>query len=204
MFPSERFGDRRFQREHDACACRKIVTDCTHQQSDTGWLSTRIQNEAAGIRRSAGNGRQTIGIRIGVLLLRRLEMFASAAVTASLLCALWLAFPSRAAASDMTGAWATDAAACDRIFVKRGDRISFRSGSHRHGKGFILEENGIRGRVATCRIKWREGQPLELAAICTGNVFDTAHFTLRVIDGQTFGRVVAGNTKLEIYQRCWP
>jgi len=131
-------------------------------------------------------------------------MFASAAVTGSLLCTLGLVCPAQAQTSDMMGAWATDPLACDKIFVKRGDRISFRSGSHRHGKGFILEDNGIRGRVANCKIKWREGQPLELAAMCTGTVIDTARFTLRVIDGQTFGRVVAGNTKLEIYQRCWP
>lgn len=118
---------------------------------------------------------------------------------------LWWAFcpvfPALAQTSDMTGAWTTDVSVCDQIFTKRSGKISFRTGAHRHGKGFILEERRIRGRVATCKIDWRPDRT-QLAATCTGNVIDTAHFTLKVLDGPRFGLVVSDRTNLQIYQRC--
>jgi hypothetical protein len=123
---------------------------------------------------------------------------------ASLLPALWLAAATPVEAADMTGAWATDVAACDKMFARNGSSIRFRSGAHRYGNGFILENDRIRGRIATCKIKWRDGQATELTATCSGSVIDTAQFTLKVIDNQQLGRVISGRPEPEIFRRCWP
>jgi len=121
---------------------------------------------------------------------------------------LWLTLAAQpqaqAQAADMTGAWAKDVAACENIFARNGSSIRFRSGAHRYGTAFIIENDRIRGRIANCKVKWRQGPAPELAATCTGNVFDTAHFTLKVIDDQQLGRVVSGKTEPEIFRRCWP
>lgn len=135
--------------------------------------------------------------------LRGFATLANGALAGSLLCALCLASAAPARAVDMTGAWATDVSACDKMFARTGSKISFRSGSHRYGTGFILDNDRLRGRIATCKIKWREGET-ELSAACSGAVLDTAHFTLKVLDGQKFSRVVPGKAEPEIYQRCWP
>ena len=120
-----------------------------------------------------------------------------------LLSAFWLAAPAHAQTSDMTGAWATKISACDKIFAKRNGKISFRSGADRHGKGFILDRDRIRGRVATCKIEWYDGAPAKLIAMCSGLVMDTARFTLTVLDAQRLGWTPPGRAEPEIYQRCW-
>jgi len=44
-----------------------------------------------------------------------------------------------------TGAWATDAAVCTKLFVKSGNRVSFaRDASFVGGHGFIIEEGELR------------------------------------------------------------
>lgn len=48
-----------------------------------------------------------------------------------------LAFPAHAL--DMTGAWATDAAACAKLFVKKGKNFAFRSELEVPGGGFIVD-----------------------------------------------------------------
>jgi len=126
------------------------------------------------------------------------------AAAASLLWTLSIAAAAAAPATDLTGAWTTNAAACDKMFARHGNSIRFRSGAHRFGDGFILENDRIRGRIATCRIKWRQGQGAELTATCSGNVIDTARFTLKVIDDQQLGRVVSGKPEPEIFRRCSP
>jgi hypothetical protein len=57
-------------------------------------------------------------------------------------------------------------------------------------QGFVLESAS--SRIATCRIKWRQGQDAELTATCSGHVVDTAHFTLKVTDDRQLGRMVSG------------
>jgi hypothetical protein len=121
-----------------------------------------------------------------------------------MLCALWLALAAPAQAADMNGAWAIDVTACDNIFARNGDRIRFRSGAHRYGNAFILENDRIRGRIATCKIKGRQSQDGEFTAACSGNVIDTANFTLKVIDNQQLSRAVSGRSAPEIFHRCWP
>ncbi len=119
-----------------------------------------------------------------------------------LLACAWLTIGPDAQATDMNGAWARSADACAKVFVRRGDRISFARDAHRYGVAFILENDRIRGRVATCRVAWRKDDPKQFDAKCAANVFDTANFTLRVIDDNTISRVRPGAPEPETFVRC--
>jgi hypothetical protein len=61
-----------------------------------------------------------------------------------------LALTCPAYATDLTGAWATDTAACGKVFVTKGNKPSFRQNSEMYGSGFIMEGRRIRGRTASC------------------------------------------------------
>jgi len=115
--------------------------------------------------------------------------------------ACWLG-GAQAQATDINGAWARDADTCGRIFVKQGGRVSFARHVRLHGAGFIVENDRMTGRVANCRIRWQDKGDRQFIAKCTGYVMDTLQFTLKVIDDNKIGRVVAGKPDLEIYQRC--
>ena len=105
-------------------------------------------------------------------------------------------------AADMNGAWARSADACAQVFVRRGNRIAFARDAHRYGMAFILENDRIRGRIATCRITWRTDDPKQFDAKCSATVFDSANFTLRVIDDNTINRVRPGAAEQETFVRC--
>jgi hypothetical protein len=113
----------------------------------------------------------------------------------------WFATGAGAQTTDMNGAWAQSADACAKVFVKSGNRISFARNAHRHGVAFILEDDRIRGRVATCRVAWRKDDPKQFDAKCTANVFDAVNFTLRVIDDNTIGRIRQG-AEPQTFVRC--
>ena len=121
-------------------------------------------------------------------------------VAIPVVCA-WLGTAGGARAADLNGAWAKSAEACAKAFVKRGSRVSFARDAHRYGIAFVVENDRINGRVATCRIAWRKDDPKLLEAKCAANVFDTANFTLRVIDDNTIGRVRQG-AEPETFVRC--
>ena len=62
---------------------------------------------------------------------------------AMLLVAVSLA-PSTQAA-DISGAWASDASVCSKVFVKTNNRISFTPDAELYGGGFIVEGNRVTG-----------------------------------------------------------
>jgi hypothetical protein len=45
-------------------------------------------------------------------------------------------------AADISGAWASDASVCSKVFVKNNNRISFAPDAELYGGGFIIEEAG--------------------------------------------------------------
>jgi hypothetical protein len=116
-----------------------------------------------------------------------------------------LALSGSAHAIDVSGAWASSAAACEKIFVKRDNKIAFARGAHRYGRGFIVDGDRIRGRVGTCRIASRQDSPTaQFVAKCTANVFDAAQFTLKIIDNDRMARVRPGRPEAEeVYERCF-
>ena len=68
-----------------------------------------------------------------------------------LLCHVSLGAPAEGA--DFTGAWTTDASACNKVFVKSGGRISFTKDSELTSGGLIFQGKEVQGTGSTCRIK---------------------------------------------------
>jgi hypothetical protein len=94
--------------------------------------------------------------------------------------ALALASPALVAAPvaavELSGAWATDAALCDKVFTRKGSRLVFAELSDLCGSGFIIENARIRGKAARCTISSRkeDGPSLLLKASCaTGSCIPT-------------------------------
>jgi len=121
--------------------------------------------------------------------------------------ASWAAFGSPALATDLNGSWATDASVCNKVFVKKGDTISFVQDSDQYGGGFILEGNKVRGQMQTCTIRTRkeDGNMVHFLAACASDIMaSNIQFSARVIDDNTIARIFPGmGDELSIkYSRC--
>lgn len=128
--------------------------------------------------------------------------------------ALWaavilsFAFPERAFAVELTGAWAADADKCDKVFVRRGraKRIDFAQFPGVHGGGFIIDADQLKGKFVKCKIKTRkeDGQSLNLVAACASDIMlSNVQFVLKVVDDDTITRVFPGIEGMEVkYHRC--
>jgi hypothetical protein len=124
----------------------------------------------------------------------------------ALSCAACIFLDSAALAFDLTGAWATDAAACDKVFSRKGKSISFRPDSDMFGSGLIIDGKRIRGRMASCTIKTsREDGAIThmLAGCATDIMLQTVQFSVKVIDDNRIVRIFPGIDGMElIYHRC--
>jgi hypothetical protein len=125
------------------------------------------------------------------------------------LCALvaaqvGLSFPSYAI--DLTGAWATDAKGCGKMFTKAGKSISFKRNSDMFGGGFIAEANVIRGRMAKCSIKTRkeDGAVTHIIAQCSSDIMvGQMQLSFKAVDDNSIIRQFPGMEGMEIsYSRC--
>jgi hypothetical protein len=119
----------------------------------------------------------------------------------------WLTFLNPAQATDLSGSWATDASACGKVFVKKGDTISFQQDSDQYGGGFIMEGNKVRGQMQTCTIKARkeDGSVIHMLAACANDIMaSNMQFSARIIDDNTIARIFPGMPdELSIkYSRC--
>ena len=122
-------------------------------------------------------------------------------------CAIFVLFSFSANAFDFDGAWATDAANCGKVFVKRNNRISMKRHADALGGGFIVEDNQIRGALLTCKIidRKEDSDKLHLLASCSTLVAPLSPmlFSIRIVDNDHILRVLnpfseVGNT----YTRC--
>lgn len=109
-------------------------------------------------------------------------------------------------AIDLTGTWATDTGACDKVFVTNGKKTSFRKDSDMFGSGFIMEGNRIRGRMANCTVtKTKEDNDVVhmLASCATDIMFQNVQFSVKVLDHDKISRIFPGIEGMElIYYRC--
>ena len=109
-------------------------------------------------------------------------------------------------AADLTGAWASDANACNKIFVKRNGNVAIAKDSDLYGSGFIIERNRIRGKIATCSIIARkeDGAVTNLVATCSTDIaLETIQFSLRLDDENKITRFYPGVPELAVsYFRC--
>jgi hypothetical protein len=127
--------------------------------------------------------------------------------TLSLLVLLCCAsFGTRAESADLTGVWSTDAAVCNKVFAKSGDRVSFAKDADLYGNGFIIEGKQIRGSTATCRIKAtkEEGAMVHMIAACATDIMlSDIQLSVKIIDADTIVRVFPSMPDIEnIYHRC--
>jgi hypothetical protein len=115
-------------------------------------------------------------------------------------------FGAASHAADLTAAWATDAAACNKVFVKNGGAISFANNSDFFGSGIIIEKNRIRGKMAVCDIKSRkeDGAVMNLILVCAGDALITnMQFSLKIDDDNRITRIFPGTPELNTsYFRC--
>jgi hypothetical protein len=118
----------------------------------------------------------------------------------------WMLFGSSGNATDLTAAWATDAAVCAKVFVKDGNTISFAQDSDFYGSGIIIDKTRIRVKMATCSIKSRkeDGAVINLNLVCAGDALITnVQFNLKIDDENRITRIFPGSPELNTsYFRC--
>jgi hypothetical protein len=86
--------------------------------------------------------------------------------------AVCVLFSWSAHAFDLNGAWTADASNCNKVFVKKNNKISMTRNSDVFGGGFIVEGNLMRGQAKTCKLtsKKEEGGVLHLIAACSTEI----------------------------------
>ena len=132
--------------------------------------------------------------------------FRHAAASRLILICTLLTLPAQAWAIDLTGAWATDASHCNKVFKKNKNVITFLRDSDVYGAGFVADGNQLRGRTARCTIKSRKqvGDTLNLLTACATDIMlQNVEFTVKFLDDNKISRLFPGMEGMEItYYRC--
>lgn len=119
-----------------------------------------------------------------------------------------LLFIAEAHAVDLTGAWATHADECSKVFIRKGraNEVGFTAMSDQHGGGFIIESDRLRGKFATCKIKTKkeDGQTVNIIAGCATDIMlSNVQFSLKLLEPNRILRTFPGMQDVEIsYDRC--
>jgi|SRR5271154_2948728 len=109
----------------------------------------------------------------------------------SLVCTGFL-ISSQARAFDLNGAWTSSADQCSKVFVKKGDQISFAQFSEDFGGGFIADGNVVRSKTSRCNIRSRKetSDTIELQAVCASEIMATSvHLSIKILDDNSLSRV---------------
>jgi hypothetical protein len=113
---------------------------------------------------------------------------------------------AEARAIELTGAWATHADLCSRVFTKQDNRVVDAEFSEVFGSGLIIDGDRITGRTGTCTIKSRkqEGNSLELSAACASSIMtQDLRFSLKIIDDNNISRSFPEISGMSLnYTRC--
>jgi hypothetical protein len=132
--------------------------------------------------------------------------FRHAAASRLILICTVLMLPAQAWAIDLTGAWASDASQCGKIFKKNKNGIVFQRDSDIYGAGFVADGNRLRGRAAQCTIKTRKqaGDTTHLLTACSTDIMlQNVEFTVKFLDDNRISRLFPGMEGMEItYYRC--
>jgi hypothetical protein len=129
-------------------------------------------------------------------------------VTFATLTILAFASMDAARAFDLTGAWASSAENCSKVFTRKGrsNEVTFSNFSGLYGAGFIAEPNRLRGKFDKCTIKSRkdDGQNVNLLVGCaSGIMVSNVQFFLKIVDDNRITRMFPGIDGMEItYHRC--
>jgi hypothetical protein len=121
-------------------------------------------------------------------------------------CAGSVLLANAARAIDLTGAWATDTAACAKVFVTKAKKTSFRQDSDMFGSGFIMDGPRIRGRMASCTVSktTQDGDIIHMLASCATDImYSNVQFSVKVLDDNKITRIFPGIDGMELtYYRC--
>jgi hypothetical protein len=132
--------------------------------------------------------------------------FKRGAASRLLLIGSLLILPGQAWAIDLSGAWASSADQCGKVFRKNKNRITFAQDSDIYGAGFVADGNQLRGRTARCTIKSRReaGDTLNLMTSCATDIMlQNVQFSVKVLDDNKISRLFPGMEGMEItYYRC--
>jgi hypothetical protein len=116
--------------------------------------------------------------------------------------------PRLAAAVDLSGAWASNADECSKVFVRRGraKQIEFTALSDQYGGGFIVEADRLRGKFARCKIKTKkeDGDSVTIIAGCATDIMlSNVQFSLKMLEPNKISRMFPGIEDMAIsYHRC--
>lgn len=106
----------------------------------------------------------------------------------------------------LQGAWVSDAAQCDQVFVKRQGRLAFRKQKGDVWSGFIVNGKHIRGVRSTCDLvsSKPKGDALTFLLNCADAIaFDTMSVSVRFKDDNTLVRFDPEFPEVETrYNRC--
>jgi hypothetical protein len=108
------------------------------------------------------------------------------------LLACGLPLSTQAQAFDLTGAWATSTDQCKKIFVKKGNQISFAQYSDEFGGGFVANGNEIRNKAARCTIKSRKetGDIIDLHAACASEIIASSiQLKIKILNSNSVSRI---------------
>lgn len=137
-----------------------------------------------------------------MIVFRNLVLATAIAVSSALLS------PQDVSAFELTGAWATSADQCTKVFTRKGraNTVSFTNFPGVYGGGFIAEADRLKGKFANCKIKSRKesGQAVNLIVACASSIMlSDVQFFLKVIDDNTISREFPGMEGMEVkYHRC--
>lgn len=110
-------------------------------------------------------------------------------------------------AAGLNGFWSTNISACDKIFVKKGVRLSISKDSDFYGDGLVIDKNAISTKTATCNIKHAKtnGQITHMDTVCTTETtFLDIKFVFQMIDDNAILRVNSELPELNVqYGRCF-
>ena len=87
---------------------------------------------------------------------------------------------------------ATSADQCGKVFVKKGDKISFAQFSEEFGGGFVADGNDVRSKTAQCTIKSRKetGDTIDFQAACASEIMATSvNLRLKILNANSVSRV---------------
>jgi hypothetical protein len=132
--------------------------------------------------------------------------FRRSAASRIMLISTLLVLPVQAWAFDLTGAWASGADQCGKVFKKTGNQVTFTEDSDVYGSGFVADANQLMGRTAKCTIKSRKeaGDTVNLLAACSTDIMlSSLQFSLKILDDNKISRIFPGMEGMEItYYRC--
>jgi hypothetical protein len=135
-----------------------------------------------------------------------MTMLRTLAVASAITAGSGLLSPQQVNGFELSGAWATNAEQCTKVFVRQGGKLGFTEMSDLHGGGFIIDGAEIVGKFARCRIKARRdsGANINLIAACATDIMlSSVQFSLKQLDADSVVRMFPGIDDMEIrYHRC--